>query len=125
MDTITNIQTIMTDRQGRPHGLRVVSMAEDLAVRTIRAVQTVRGHRDLVDQLTRAIESVALNLAEGSGRAGRDRIYHYTIACGSAGESATAIRLLAAYGAIPAACADDLIARIDGVRAICWRLSRR
>jgi len=125
MDTITNIQTTTTDGQGRPHGLRVVSMAEDLAVMTIRAVQTVRGHRDLVDQLTRAIESVALNLAEGSGRAGRDRIYHYTVAYGSAGESATAVRLLAAYGAISAASADDLIVRIDGVRAICWRLSRR
>ncbi len=125
MDTITNIQTTTTDGQGRPHGLRAVGMAEDLAVRTIRMTRTIRGHRDLVDQLTRAIESVALNLAEGSGRAGRDRTYHYTVACGSAGESATAIRLLAAYGAISAACADDLIARIDGVRAICWRLSRR
>ena len=125
MDTITNTQTTTTDRQGRPHGLIAVGMAEDLAVRTIRTVQTVRGHRDLVDQLTRAIESVALNLAEGSGRAGRDRSYHYTVAYGSAGESATAIRLLAAYGVIPAACADDLIVRIDGVRAVCWRLSRR
>ena len=125
MNTINNIQTLTTDGQGRPHGLRVVSMAEDLAVMTIRAVQTVRGHRDLLDQLTRAIESVALNLAEGSGRTGRDRAYHHTVAYGSAGESATAIRLLAACGAISGECVDDLIARIDGVRAICWRLSRR
>ncbi len=125
MDTNSNIQNTRDDGQGRPHGLRAVGMAEDLAVRTIHAVQTVRGHRDLVDQLTRAIESVALNLAEGSGRAGRDRTYHYTVAYGSAGESATAVRLFVVYGVIPAARADDLIFRIDGVRAICWRLSRR
>ncbi|HPB51394.1 MAG TPA: four helix bundle protein [Myxococcota bacterium] len=125
MDTITNIQNTTTDRLGQTHGLRAVAMAEDLAIRTIRAVQTVRGHRDLVDQLTRAIESVALNLAEGSGRAGRDRIYHYTVAYGSAGESATALRLLAAYGVISNASADELIGRIDRLRAICWRLSRR
>jgi len=100
-------------------------MAEDLAIRTIRAVQTVRGHRDLVDQLTRAIESVALNLAEGSGRSGRDRSYHYTVAYGSAGESATAIRLLAAYGVISTACAEELLDGIDGIRAIWGRLPRR
>ncbi|HNZ04625.1 MAG TPA: four helix bundle protein [Myxococcota bacterium] len=125
MNTINSIQTATTGRQGRTHGLHVVGMAEDLAVRTIRTVQTVRGHRDLVDQLTRAIESVALNLAEGSGRAGRDRIYHYTVAYGSAGESATAVRLLAAYGVIPNEQADELLGRIDNVRAVCWRLSRR
>ncbi|HQP95969.1 MAG TPA: four helix bundle protein [Myxococcota bacterium] len=125
MDTITNIETTTTDRPGGFHGLVAVGMAEELAVRTIRLTRTIRGHRDLVDQLTRAIESVALNLAEGSGRAGRDRAYHYTVAYGSAGESATAVRLLAAYGAISAACADELLGRIDSVRAICWRLARR
>ncbi|HPB51745.1 MAG TPA: four helix bundle protein [Myxococcota bacterium] len=124
MDTITNTQ-FRTDGQGRPRGLRVVRMAEELSVAIVRSVRTVRGHRDLVDQLTRAIESVALNLAEGSGRAGRDRIYHYTVAYGSAGESATAVRLLAAYGVIPNELADELLGRIDAVRAVCWRLSRR
>jgi len=124
VDTITNTQ-FRTDGQGRPRGLRVVRMAEELSVAIVRSVRTVRGHRDLVDQLTRAIESVALNLAEGSGRAGRDRIYHYTVAYGSAGESATAVRLLAAYGVIPNELADELLGRIDAVRAVCWRLSRR
>ena len=106
-------------------GLRVVDTAIDLARETRLAVLGIRGHKDLVDQLTRAIESVALNLAEGAGRAGRDKAFHYSVAYGSAGEAATAIRLLAAYGAMTDGRAAKLLARIDQVRAVCWRLARR
>ena len=106
-------------------GLRVVDTAIELARETRLAVLGIRGHRDLVDQLTRAIESVALNLAEGAGRAGRDKAFHYNVAYGSAGEAGTAIRLLAAYNALPDGRAVRLLARIDQVRAVCWRLAGR
>ena len=106
-------------------GLRVVDTAIDLARETRLALLGIRGHRDLVDQLTRAIESVALNLAEGAGRAGRDKAFHYNVAYGSAGEAGTAIRLLAAYGALADGRALNLLAQIDQVRAVCWRLARR
>ena len=106
-------------------GLRVVDTAVDLARETRLAAVGIRGHRDLVDQLTRAIESVALNLAEGAGRAGRDKVYHYNVAYGSAGEAGTAMRLLAAYGALSDDRAVRLLGQIDQVRAVCWRLARR
>ena len=48
----------------------------------------------LRDQLERAAASVALNLAEGCGRTGRDRRHFFSIAQGSAMECAAAIDLL-------------------------------
>ena len=91
-----------------------------------RAVRHVRGrHADLVDQLQRAAESVVLNLAEGAGRGGRDKPYHYGVAYASAGEAATALRLLAVYGLLDARLAGSLLERLDQVRAITWRLVHR
>jgi four helix bundle protein len=46
-------------------------------------------HADLADQLRRAAQSVQQNIAEGCGRTTRaDKAKHYTIAKGSAMESA-------------------------------------
>ena len=121
----TTLITGAMERSCGDTGLLVVDTAVVLARETRLAVLGIRGHRDLVDQLTRAIESVALNLAEGAGRAGRDKAFHYNVAYGSAGEAGTAIRLLAAYGAMPDVRAVSLLGQIDQVRAVCWRLARR
>jgi four helix bundle protein len=49
-----------------------------------------KGHADLADQLRRAAQSVPQNIAEGCGRTTRaDKAKHYTIARGSAMESAS------------------------------------
>jgi four helix bundle protein len=48
------------------------------------------GHADLADQLRRAAQSVAQNIAEGCGRTTRaDKAKHYAIARGSAMECAS------------------------------------
>lgn len=48
----------------------------------------------LRDQLERAAASTCLNIAEGCGRAGRDRRHFYSIAQGSAMECSAALDLL-------------------------------
>ena len=50
---------------------------------------------ELSDQLDRASLSIALNIAEGAGRVGRDQSRHYAIARGSAFECLAVLDLLA------------------------------
>jgi four helix bundle protein len=57
-----------------------------------------RGNAWLVDQAQRAAGSTVLNLVEGTGREGQDRIQHYRIARGSALETDAAMTLLAHRG---------------------------
>ena len=49
---------------------------------------------ELSDQLDRASLSIALNIAEGAGRSGRDQARHYAIARGSAFECLAVLDLL-------------------------------
>jgi four helix bundle protein len=52
-------------------------------------VRLPRGHGDLADQLRRSAQSIPQNIAEGAGKTTRaDKAKHYTIARGSAMESA-------------------------------------
>ena len=54
-----------------------------------------KGHADLADQLRRSAQSIPQNIAEGCGRATRaDKAKHYTIARGSAMESAAHLDVL-------------------------------
>jgi len=62
-----------------------------------------RGHSDLLDQLRRAALSVPLNIAEGSGKFGRDAGRFYAIARGSALECAAILDALEAMGLVQAA----------------------
>jgi four helix bundle protein len=49
-----------------------------------------KGHADLADQLRRSAQSTPQNIAEGAGRTSKpDKARHYTIARGSAMESAS------------------------------------
>ncbi|MEZ6184458.1 MAG: four helix bundle protein [Planctomycetota bacterium] len=74
--------------------------AFEKALEVARWVHHVRDKipADLRRQLTRATESVALNLAEGAGSSGGNRRRHFQLAYGSAAEAHAATALLAAYG---------------------------
>jgi len=64
-----------------------------------------KGNADLLDQLRRAARSITQNIAEGAGRTSRaDKAKHYTIARGSAMESAAHLDVMRV---------DDLIDETD------------
>jgi len=82
---------------------------------------TVRG-ASLQDQLRRAAVSVVLNLQEGAGRRGADRTHLWTVAYASAKEAQRATRLARDAGLAAARPADSLLAALDAVAALTWRL---
>jgi four helix bundle protein len=75
-----------------------------------------KGHGDLADQLRRSAQSTPQNIAEGAGRTTKaDKARHYTIARGSAMESAAHLDVLKVAGAIDAeeySCGIDLLERV-------------
>lgn len=75
-----------------------------------------------MDQAIRAVTSVPLNLAEGTGRNGRDRTHHRRIAYGSALEARTALELLVASGSVDPNEAATAEALLDPVCAMTWWL---
>ncbi|MCB9740833.1 MAG: four helix bundle protein [Deltaproteobacteria bacterium] len=80
--------------------------------------------RCLSDQLTRAALSTPLNLAEGLGRTGRDRLHHLRIAYGSVREAQSAARIVVASGLGDGEKAAQLVAELDQLGARVWGLIR-
>ena len=78
--------------------------------------------RSIADQVIRAANSVAANLAEGQGRIGRDRLHFWRIAYASAREVDSHLQLLARAGAVDSGRAAQVLATFDEVRAMIWRL---
>ena len=80
--------------------------------------------KSLADEIGRAAESIALNIAEASARAGLDRPDMFRRAFGSARELSTALLIAKARGYITA---DDFVAvetPLDRVRAMLFKLTR-
>ena len=85
----------------------------------------IRRHNgDLAKQLSRAAESIALNLGEGRRRKAGDQRRHYEIAHGSASEATTALRIARARGYITPAEYDEVDVVLDRVRAMLYGLTR-
>jgi four helix bundle protein len=78
--------------------------------------------RPLGDQVIRSASSVPANLAEGHGRSGRDRLHHYRISYGSAGEVAAHLLVLARTRSVDQTRVDNALQLFDDVRAMTWRL---
>jgi four helix bundle protein len=70
-----------------------------IATRTAASIAGARlAHPALAKQLVRSSSSVPLNIAEGAGRFGRDRLQHYRIAYGSCLEAKTTVEILVLSG---------------------------
>jgi four helix bundle protein len=81
--------------------------------------------KSIADQVIRSASSVPANLAEGHGRAGRDRFHFWRIAYASAKEVDSHLRLLAQAGAINRTKTEKVLSTFDEVRAMTWRLLNR
>ena len=75
-----------------------------------------RCDRDLASQLRRATGSIALNIAEGLGRVGKDRLHHYRVARGSALEVDAALRLAVAWGYLSQEGAEQSLDLVEGIQ---------
>ena len=119
---MNNTKPIMSSPQSTTtlEALDIALQAAGTAIALVYRVPTKL--KSLQDQVIRSASSVPANLAEGHGRAGRDRLYHYRIAYGSAKEVDVHIQILAGAGAINRMKAEITIELFDRVRAMTWRL---
>ena len=83
-----------------------------------------RHSKSLATQLERAASSIAANVSEGRRRAGKDRLYHFRVAAGSADETRTHLLVAHAWGYLESAEINESIALIDRILAMLYRLSR-
>ena len=115
-------EVIMSDALPGNH-LIVYRKAIEAAGEAISLVRRVPAPlKNLADQVIRSASSVPANIAEGHGRLGRDRFYHWRIAYGSAKEVDCHLRLLVHAGAVNSARAKEALKLFDEIRAMTWRL---
>jgi four helix bundle protein len=77
--------------------------------------------RGLEDQLKRASQSIALNLAEAAGNRRGNRRNRLETALGSAYETRTALRIVRAWGYAPKERVDRALRGLDRVAAMTYR----
>ena len=78
-------------------------IAEELSLDQVSLVRPllariVRVDKSLGDQLRRSLSSVTLNLSEGNGRVGADRVHMFRTAYASNREVKSSLRLAVRYG---------------------------
>ena len=74
--------------------------------------------KSIADQVIRSASSVPANIAEGHGRAGRDRAHHWRIAYASAKEVDSHLRLLSSTGTVQRGKATIALQLFDEFRAL-------
>ena len=79
--------------------------------------------RDQALQLKKAANSILSNVGEGSRRQGRDRLQHWNIAAGSAGEVRVQIEAALAWGDLQPDLARKPLELLDRTLAMLWRMT--
>lgn len=105
--------------------LDVYRLSIDFAALAARLIETLKGdYRNIRDQLSRASQSVPLNIAEGNGKRSLvDRRHYFRIARGSAMECAACLDVLRAIGACQTEEVDSGKALLVRVVAMLSRMS--
>ena len=102
--------------------------AHEVALQLVRSVGKLlprikRHNAKLAQQVADAVCSVPANFAEGAHRQGRDRLYLYNVAGGSAAEVRTHLVVAAALGYLPEADTVEAERLADRAVAMAWRLT--
>jgi four helix bundle protein len=106
--------------------LDVYRLAIEYAGSAYRFCESLRGHRNAKDQLIRASQAIALNIAEGNGKATEaDRRRYFEIARGSAFECAAIQDVLEVCGAMPSGENSKGKELLDRIAAMLTKLGRR
>ena len=117
--------TYYNDEHAAAHadGFIALAVAEDAAVAVGELMQGLPASlRCFQDQAVRAAASVALNVAEGSGRRGRERKRFYQVAHASAREAKSAVRIVVRLNAIDQARGPETVDLLDRAATLTWRL---
>ncbi len=126
-EVATNGCWVAVEVRGSPARPLMSFRAQDSSFELARALsdlhrQLGRKDHDLAQQIRRATNSIALNLAEGNGRVGKDRLHHFRIARGSVLEVEAGLHLAVAWGYVavanvrrPLSLVDDLQAMLGGL----------
>ena len=120
--SMNNPEVTMHDKQQstRFDALEKATNAAGIAISL--AMRVPAPLKPIGDQIIRSASSVPANIAEGAGRTGRDRMYHYRIAYGSAKEVDTHLQLLLGAGVVNTSSSETALRLFDDVRAMIWRL---
>ena len=99
----------------------------EVALELVRVVAPLIGRMDpdLGQQVRKALASVPGNIGEGNRRVGRDRVYRFRIASGSADEVRVHLRTAEAFGYLGAGEIAGGVELADRVCAMLYRLTGR
>ena len=105
-------------------GFDAHDVAREIVIEVRAILGRVRVHdADLAKQLKRAAQSTFLNIGEGNRRVGGDKLHHFTVAAGSAGEVLDAVENAELWGYVDRASTADVRALLDRELAMLWRLT--
>jgi four helix bundle protein len=116
----------MTTEMNRPGAPTFVAL--EIAVQIVGSLQGVvrnlrRHEASLAKQIFRSASSIAANIGEGNRRQGKDRLYFFRVAAGSAEETRVHLRVAMAWELVRAEDVSAALALIDRQLAVLWRLT--
>jgi four helix bundle protein len=108
------------ENETKPTGAQVF-VAFEVALEVIRSlrdvVAKVRKHnRRIADQIVESASSIASNVEEGNRRAGKDRVYLFRVAAGSAAETRAHLRVALAWGWVEPMDIEPALEHLDRIR---------
>ena len=104
---------------------RALELALEIVSQLRKPTESLRRYdNDLAKQIRRAGSSLALNLAEGNRRRGKDRTHFFRIAAGSASEVRTALKVACAWGYLKRHDLANLDDQLDHYLATLYKLTR-